>query len=55
MFGWDNFFINCGMLAHGRYDLVHGQLLNHLFMIMRHGMVLNANRTYFLTRSQPPL
>ena len=55
MFGWDTFFINLGMLAHGRHDLVRGQILNHLFMILRYGMVLNANRTYFTTRSQPPL
>lgn len=55
MFAWDSYFINLGLLAHGRFDLVRGMLLNQLFMIMRHGMVLNANRTYFLSRSQPPL
>ncbi|HVY20965.1 MAG TPA: trehalase family glycosidase [Bauldia sp.] len=55
MFAWDSYFINLGLLAHERYDLVRGLLLNQLFMIMRHGKVLNANRTYFLTRSQPPL
>jgi alpha,alpha-trehalase len=55
MFAWDTFFINCAMLAHGRFDLVRDQILNQLFMILRHGWVLNANRSYFLTRSQPPL
>lgn len=55
MFAWDSYFINLGLLAHGRLDLVRGLLLNQLFMIMRFGKVLNANRTYFLTRSQPPL
>lgn len=55
MFAWDTYFVNLGLLAHGRYDLVHGMLLNQLFMIMRYGKVLNGNRSYFTTRSQPPL
>lgn len=55
MFAWDSYFVNLGLLAHGRHDLVRGALLNQLFMIMRHGKVLNGNRTYFSGRSQPPL
>jgi alpha,alpha-trehalase len=55
MFGWDSYFICLGLMAHGRHDLARGILLNQLFMILRHGKVLNANRTYFETRSQPPL
>ena len=55
MFAWDTYFVNLGLLAHGRYDLVRGMLLNQLYMIMRYGRVLNGNRTYFTTRSQPPL
>lgn len=55
MFAWDSYFVNLGLLAHGRFDLVKGMLLNQLFMIMRHGKVLNGNRSYFAGRSQPPL
>jgi len=55
MYGWDTHFINLGMLVHGRADLVADHLHNHLHMIERYGMVLNGNRTYYLTRSQPPL
>jgi alpha,alpha-trehalase len=55
MFAWDSYFVILGMLSHRRFDLIRGMLLNQLFMIMRHGKVLNANRTYFLGRSQPPL
>lgn len=55
MYGWDTYFINLGMLAHGRTDLVRDHLVNHLHMIERYGMVLNGNRDYYLTRSQPPL
>jgi alpha,alpha-trehalase len=55
MFAWDSYFVILAMLAHDRHDLVRGMLLNQLFMIMRYGKVLNANRSYFLGRSQPPL
>lgn len=55
MFAWDSYFVNIGLMRHERHDLVRGMLLNHLFMIMRYGKVLNANRTYFTSRSQPPL
>lgn len=55
MFAWDSYFVSLGLLAHGRFDLVRGILLNQLFMIMRHGKVLNGNRTYLSGRSHPPL
>jgi alpha,alpha-trehalase len=55
MYGWDTQFMNLALLAHGRTDIVKDHILNHLFMIDRYGMVLNGNRTYYLTRSQPPL
>ncbi len=55
MYGWDTFFINLGLLAHGRLDLVRNHILNHLHMIETYGTVLNGNRTYYLGRSQPPL
>lgn len=55
MYGWDTHFINLGMLEHGRADLVRDHLVNQLAMIERYGMVLNGNRTYYLTRSQPPV
>ena len=55
MFGWDTHFINTALLAHGELDLVEHHVRNHLTMIERYGMVLNGNRSYYLTRSQPPL
>ncbi len=55
MYGWDTYFINLGLLAHGRHDLVQNHVLNHLHMIEAYGRVLNGNRTYYLGRSQPPL
>src|SRR5271156_739798 len=55
MFGWDSYFIILGLLRDGRVDLAHGMVENFFYEIENYGAVLNANRTYFLTRSQPPL
>lgn len=55
MYGWDAHFINLGLLAHGRRDIVRWNILDQLFMIERYGKVLNGNRTFYETRGQPPL
>jgi alpha,alpha-trehalase len=55
MYCWDTYFINLALLEHGRVDLVRNHIMNQLFLIERYGMVLNGNRTYYLTRSQTPL
>ena len=55
MFGWDSYFIILGLLRDGRVDLARGMVENFFYEIENYGAVLNANRTYFLTRSQPPL
>jgi alpha,alpha-trehalase len=54
MYGWDSYFIILGLLRDGRIDLARGMVENFLFEIEHYGAVLNANRTYYLTRSQPP-
>jgi alpha,alpha-trehalase len=54
MYGWDSYFIIRGLLRDGRLDLARGMVDNFFFEIERYGAVLNANRTYYLTRSQPP-
>lgn len=54
MYGWDTYFILLGELADGRVDLARGTVENFFYEIDHYGSVLNANRTYFLTRSQPP-
>src|SRR5208283_3493059 len=55
MYGWDVHFINLGLIAHGRTDIVRWNILDQLFMIERFGKVLNGNRTFYKTRGQPPL
>jgi alpha,alpha-trehalase len=54
MYGWDSFFILLGLEADHREALAKGIVDNFLFEVEHYGSVLNANRTYYLTRSQPP-
>jgi alpha,alpha-trehalase len=54
MYGWDSYFIIRGLLRAGRIDLALGMVENFFFEIEHYGAVLNANRTYYLSRSQPP-
>jgi alpha,alpha-trehalase len=54
MYGWDSYFIIVGLVRDGRLDLAKGMVDNFFFEIEHYGTFLNANRTYYLTRSQPP-
>jgi alpha,alpha-trehalase len=54
MYGWDSYFIVLGLLADGEIKLARDMADNFLYEVAHYGRVLNANRTYYLTRSQPP-
>jgi len=54
MYGWDSYFIIRGLVRAGKIDLARGMIENFFFEIEHYGAVLNANRTYYLSRSQPP-
>ncbi len=54
MYGWDSYFIIRGLLQAGRVELARGMVDNFFFEVEHYGAMLNANRTYYLTRSQPP-
>jgi alpha,alpha-trehalase len=54
MYGWDSYFIIRGLLRAGRVELARGMVDNFFFEVEHYGAMLNANRTYYLTRSQPP-
>ncbi len=54
MYGWDSYFIQVGLLRDGDLDLAKDMADNFLYEVKNYGKVLNANRTYYLTRSQPP-
>lgn len=54
MYGWDSYFIVLGLLQDGRVHLARSMVDNIVYQLANYGAVLNANRTYYLTRSQPP-
>lgn len=54
MYGWDSYFIVLGLVADHRQALALDMVNNALYEVEHYGGVLNANRTYYLTRSQPP-
>jgi alpha,alpha-trehalase len=54
MYGWDSYFIILGLLRANRLELAKGMVEDFFYEIEHYGSILNANRTYYLTRSQPP-
>ena len=51
---WDSYFTMLGLVQSGRTDLVKNMLDNFAHLIRTLGHIPNGNRTYYLTRSQPP-
>jgi alpha,alpha-trehalase len=54
MYGWDSYFIVLGLLKDGKVDIARSIVDNCVYEVRHYGAILNANRTYYLTRSQPP-
>lgn len=54
MYGWDSYFESVGLILDGRIDLARAMVDNFCYQIEHYGKILNANRTYYLTRTQPP-
>lgn len=53
-FYWDSYFTMLGLAADGRWGMVENMLRNCTYMIRKFGFIPNGNRTYYLSRSQPP-
>lgn len=53
-FYWDTYFIMLGLAADEEWKLIEGMMRNYSYMLRKFGMIPTANRTYFLSRSQPP-
>ena len=51
---WDSYFTMLGLVESGRLDLVKSMLDNFAHQIRTVGHIPNGNRTYYLSRSQPP-
>ncbi|WP_395044537.1 trehalase family glycosidase [Flavobacterium sp.] len=54
MYGWDSYFENIGLLIDRKLDLAKCMVENFSYQITHYGKILNANRSYYLTRTQPP-
>jgi alpha,alpha-trehalase len=54
MYGWDSYFIQVGLLRDGELAAARDMAANFVYQIENYGTLLNANRTYYLSRSQPP-
>lgn len=51
---WDSYFTMQGLAVSNRYDLIENMLDNFKYLIDTYGHIPNGNRTYYLSRSQPP-
>ena len=55
MYYWDSYFTMLGLSASGRSNLLHAMTDNFAYLIDSYGRVPNGTRTYYLSRSQPPM
>lgn len=53
-FYWDSYFIMIGLAADNKWMLIEHMMRNYSYMMRRFKLIPTANRTYFLSRSQPP-
>ncbi len=51
---WDSYFTMLGLKVDGRVDLIEAMVDNFAYLIMQYGHIPNGNRSYYLSRSQPP-
>lgn len=54
MYGWDSYFESVGLMVDGKVELAKAMAENFQYEIDHYGKILNANRSYYLTRTQPP-
>src|SRR5688500_16777323 len=51
---WDSYFTMLGLEESGRHDLTMDMIANFAWLIDQYGHIPNGNRSYYLSRSQPP-
>jgi alpha,alpha-trehalase len=51
---WDSYFTMLGLHECGETELICNMLDNFAFLIRTYGHIPNGNRSYYLSRSQPP-
>ncbi len=51
---WDSYFTMLGLAESGLWDVIENMIENFAYLINNFGFIPNGNRSYFLSRSQPP-
>ena len=51
---WDSYFTMLGLQESNRYDMIENMINNFAYLISQYGHIPNGNRSYYLSRSQPP-
>lgn len=51
---WDSYFTMLGLQAAGKVEMIENMVDNFAYLIDTIGFIPNGNRTYYITRSQPP-
>ena len=51
---WDSYFTMLGLAKSNKWNVIENMIENFAFLIRQYGYIPNGNRTYFLSRSQPP-
>lgn len=54
MYGWDSYFTVMGLVQDGETKIAEGMVKNMFYEVDNYGKILNANRSYYLSRSSPP-
>ena len=54
LYGWDSYMESIGLIVNDRVDLAKSMVTHFCFCIKHYGKIFNANRSYYLGRSQPP-
>jgi len=51
---WDSYFTLLGLEVSGKVDMIENMVDNFAYLIETYGHIPNGNRSYYLSRSQPP-
>ncbi|HRH60645.1 MAG TPA: trehalase family glycosidase, partial [Chitinophagaceae bacterium] len=51
---WDSYFTMLGLQESNHYDMIENIIKNFTYLITTYGHIPNGNRSYYLSRSQPP-
>jgi len=54
VFYWDSYFTMLGLAESNEWETIENMIENFAFLIHQYGFIPNGNRSYFLSRSQPP-